>query len=191
MKSMASQRVRNFYFALLQTRLGLVLSWLFRSWHFSRQSTVQFTKKIRAIWQSREFVNYTYNLDAHSRDYLPYFISNIIGCDVLEAENAIRELEEDQELADFHFDCIEKSNRRWSSDPALKPGRLLLNYALIRLTKPKLVFEAGLDKGFGAIILNRALRRNSDEGFMAAYVGVEYRSDRPAFLIEKYPYRIG
>jgi hypothetical protein len=78
-----------------------------------------------------------------------------------------------------------------SADPTFKPGRLLLHYAIVRLTKPRLVFEAGLDKGFGAIILNRALQKNKDEGCQSDYIGVEYRVDRPAFLIENYPNPVG
>jgi hypothetical protein len=39
--------------------------------------------------------------------------------------------------------------------------------------------------------MNRALSRNREEGYEARYVGVEYRADRPAFLYEQYPNRIG
>ena len=188
---MASRNLRNFYFDLLQTRFGLLLSWIFRSWNFTLFSFKQFISKFRAIWGSREFANLTFMLSDESRQYLPYYLAHLIGCSSADAEQAIRELENDRQLSDYYSKAVEGSSRRWSTDQAFKPGRLLLHYAIVRLTKPRFIFEAGLDKGFGAIILNRALQKNMDEGFKADYIGVEYRQDRPSFLIEAYPNRVG
>lgn len=108
-----------------------------------------------------------------------------------DAEAVICEIETDRELSDYYTNTIRTSYRRWSSDETFKPGRLLLHYAIVRLTKPRLVFEAGLDKGFGSIIMNRALLRNRAEGYQAQYIGVEYRADRPVFLFDSYPDRVG
>jgi len=188
---MQSRKIRNFYFGVLQTRLGLLLSKMLRTWVLLRSEPVAIFQKVRAIWRSREFVNFTYNLCAPSRDYLPYSLATITNCSVADAERFVREVENDGTLAKYHHETIEASGRRWSSDAEFKPGRLLLPYALVRLTKPRFVFEAGLDKGFGSIVLNRALGKNKNEGYDADYLGVEYRSDRPAFLFENYPDKIG
>lgn len=188
---MAQLKIRNLYFDILNMWIGLPLSLLYRTFNFIWFEMIQFFLKLSSIWQSREFVNFTYILSDDSRSHLPYFLSRLLGCTVSEADAAVKEIESDSEIAAYYAESIRRSNRRWSSDEAFKPGRLLLHYALLRLTKPRTVFEAGLDKGFGAIIMNRALMKNINEGYRADYIGVEYRADRPAFLIESFPGRIG
>lgn len=182
---------RNFLFAFLNTRLGLFLSYIHRTQNLLRFEFSQLFRKVFTIWRSREFVNFTYLLSDDARTYLPHFVSSLVGCSVTDAEATIRELESDHDIANYYAVSIRNSNRRWSSDDTFRPGRLLLHYALVRITKPRIVFEAGLDKGFGSIIMNRALARNRSEGFEARYIGVEYRADRPVFLHADYPDRVG
>lgn len=188
---MTRREFRNFLFDFLNTRFGLFLSYIHRTQSFLRFELPHLFGKIAAIWRSREFVNFTYLLSDDARQYLPYFTASLVGCSVAEAETVIQEIENDRELSDYYADTIKASYRRLSSDENFKPGRLLLHYALVRLTKPRLVFEAGLDKGFGSIIMNRALLRNREEGYKAGYIGVEYRADRPVFLFESYPDQMG
>lgn len=183
--------IRNFIFRFINTPIGLIASLVYRIFREAIRDTSRFIQKILAILRSREFVNFTYHLNEQSRAVLPHTIMNIAGCTFSAAEAVILELEQDRDLAAYYALEIRRSDRKWASDSEFKPGRLLLHYALVRLTKPRCVFEAGLDKGHGAIVINKALARNREEGFDARYIGVEYRADRPAFLLENYPDRIG
>lgn len=185
-----TKSLRNFIFWLLHTPVGFVLSVIYRVLNEAKSDLVGFLKKLLLIGQSREIVNFTYQLSPQSRAILPHMVAQLTGVSHARANAVIAELEQDQELARYYAEAIRTSNRKWASDEAFKPGRLLLHYALVRLTKPRCVVEAGLDKGLGAIIMNRALQRNQAEGYEARYIGVEYRADRPAFLLEQFPDRI-
>lgn len=185
-----SHSIRNALFWFLHTRIGLLLSIFYRIFNQLRSAGSALFRNVSAISKSREFVNFTYHLNKQSRSILPQFVAQIAGCSPAEANAVIVELEQDRELADYYSAAIRNSDRRWASDEDFRPGRILLHYALVRLTKPRCVFEAGLDKGLGAIIINRALQKNRSEGYDARYIGVEYRADRPAFLLEHFPDRI-
>jgi predicted O-methyltransferase YrrM len=182
---------RAFMFQFLHTPFGLFASLLYRVFQVARRDAVNFGKDLFWIFRSREFVNFSYDLNDQSRMVLPHFVAQITGARVDEAERVLREIETDHELAEFYETEIARSYRRWASDLHFRPGRLLLHYAIVRLTKPRLVFEAGVDKGLGAIILNRALQRNQAEGYDVSYIGVEYRADRPVFLFEEFPNPVG
>lgn len=186
-----TKNMRSRLFWFIHTRPGFVASVIFRIFRNIYQNTILSYRQSVAIIRSREFVNFTYNLNDQSRAALPHCVAQIAGSSLDLAEKAIQELEHDHALAQYYRDAVQKSNRRWASDETFKPGRLLLHYALVRLIRPRCVFEAGLDKGHGAIIMNRALQRNKTDGNQANYVGVEFRADRPVFLLEHLPDRIG
>lgn len=54
-------------------------------------------------------------------------------------------------------------------------GRRVARYALVRLLRPGLVVETGVDQGVGVCVLAAALLRNAAEGHPGRYIGAELR----------------
>jgi hypothetical protein len=55
-------------------------------------------------------------------------------------------------------------------------------YLIARALRPRVVLEAGVDKGLGAALICRALQRNRTEGAAGTYVGVDVHEPSRAFL---------
>src|SRR5262249_22892648 len=68
------------------------------------------------------------------------------------------------------------------SDPEPRLGRRLGWYALVRVLKPRVVVETGVDKGLGGVALCAALLRNESEGYPGLYYGIDI-NDRAGWLI--------
>jgi predicted O-methyltransferase YrrM len=52
-------------------------------------------------------------------------------------------------------------------------GRRIGWYAMVRISKPKVIVETGVDKGLGSMVLCAALRRNEAEGSTGRYYGTD------------------
>lgn len=89
---------------------------------------------------------------------------------------------EDSELRVELGNAIENSNESQIHDREIQFGRRLQYYLLVRALKPKFVVEAGVDRGFGACIIDRAIQRNIAEGFPAVYRGIEFNTDKEIFF---------
>jgi predicted O-methyltransferase YrrM len=85
----------------------------------------------------------------------------------------MRELHEDDALARHVADTTRRSPFRHVADPVARYSRRAGWYAFVRLTKPCLVVETGVDKGLGACVLAAALIRNAEEGSVGRYCGVD------------------
>jgi hypothetical protein len=68
---------------------------------------------------------------------------------------------------------LRSSPERNVTDAAVKPGRRLLYYALVRALKPRRVFEAGTASGLGTCVLAQALERNRAEGHPGEVISVD------------------
>ena len=188
---MIQSKLKALIFSFLQTWPGLLASYLYRIGWEIRSTSRRFTSHIVAIVRSREFTNYSYLLSEDSRRELCALLSFLTGTPPIDVNRVLSEIETDKGLAAHVAHQTARSNRALSSDTAFKPGRILLHYGLIRLLKLPMVFEAGVDKGLGALVVNRALARNRAGGSEGHYLGAERRADRPAFLIESWPERVG
>jgi predicted O-methyltransferase YrrM len=109
---------------------------------------------------SREHTNYTYDLTPVNVDQLVWFVSSICGSPFGQSEAMVLELINDHELRKAIQEATESSPRRGISDSAVRYGRRLAWYAIIRLTKPALVVETGTDKGLGSLVIGAALLKN-------------------------------
>ena len=118
--------------------------------------------KSSARWlvRSREHTNYTYDLSPLNMTQLAWFVASVAGCPVGDATAAINEGATDHELESQVLAAIHASPRRRTMDPAVRLGRRLGWYALVRLLKPEHVVETGTDKGLGACVLAAAVLRN-------------------------------
>jgi predicted O-methyltransferase YrrM len=83
------------------------------------------------------------------------------------------ELENDLELKKHVAKAIQQSNIRYRADPDVKFGRRIAWYTIVRVLKPKIIVETGVDKGLGAVVLCAALLRNRDEGYPGEYLGTD------------------
>ncbi len=115
-----------------------------------------------AAWliRSREHTNFTYDLTPLNLTQLTWFVAGLAGCPISDAEAAIDEIAGDVGLVSNVTRAIESSPRRGTMDHAVRLGRRLGWYALVRLLKPEHVVETGTDKGLGACVIAAALLRN-------------------------------
>lgn len=141
----------------------------------------------RWLFTSREYTNYTYDLTDLNTLHLAFFISNATGVPVETARAYIRELEEDESLREHIQVTTEASQERRFADRRARYGRRLGWYALVRILKPRVVVETGVDKGLGACVLTAALLRNAAEGSAGRYYGTDIQP-RSGFLLSG-PYR--
>jgi len=146
-----------------QPTLGARLSWLFRS---------------------RETANFTYEVTELGKGYLADFVSVVTGVEPERVRGYIAELEEDTELAAFVRERTLAGPWRHSSDAEGPPAKRYLYYAMVRALRPAVVVEAGMDKGYGTCILNRAARRNAEDGYPCEVTGMDQDRERVFLAIE-------
>ncbi len=144
-------------------RVGLLPVRLWTAWSYQR-------KPLRNIFpwllKSREHTNFTYDLGNLNKKYLASFVAVLTGADTTEAMSYMQELEADVALSNhIHGLTVADPLEHAVADPDPKYGRRLGWYALVRITKPRMVVETGVDKGLGSCVLAAALKRNAQEGF--------------------------
>lgn len=125
------------------------------------------------IFTSREESNFTYDLTDGNLLYLAHMLATVTNTDPLEAARYIEELRTDDALAEYLLEHMRNSEFRSVSDNRIGYSRRLGWYALVRLLKPRVVIETGVDKGLGAVVLCAALRRNIAEGYPGKYYGTD------------------
>lgn len=127
------------------------------------------------VWvvRSREGTNLTYNLTRDNLDYMAHAISVVTGCPFAQVRAYIDEAQSDESLRDHVIRYTAASSFRYKSDERCNFGRRLGWYAVVRVMKPKVVIETGVDKGHGAVLLCAALLRNAQEGHPGRYYGTD------------------
>ena len=149
-----------------------------------------YAPKLRKIFvwafQSREDTNYTYSLSDHSLSYLAHTIAVVTGANIQTVQAYIDEAQSDDRLKDTVISALRESQFRFVSDPRCEFGRRLGWYAFVRILKPRVVIETGVDKGHGAIVLCAALIRNRKEGAEGRYYGTDINPDAGWLLRSPY-----
>ncbi len=136
---------------------------------------------------SRETTNFTYDLTELNLTHLAGFVSGVTGATLAQAEAMIAELAADKELAEHVRVQTQNAGPRGElSDLVARYARRAGWYALVRLTKPRLVVETGVEKGLGSVVLCAALRKNAAEGHPGRYLGTDI--DTGAGWMLKGPY---
>lgn len=139
---------------------------------------------VRLIWayarvvvswlaRSREHTNFTYAITSRSERHLAWFVARIAEVPVQQVEALQRELWADSDLRAQIQVAASVSPRRGSIDPDPLYGRRVAWYTLVRLLKPQIVVEAGVDKGLGTLVLAAALLRNTAEGSPGQVIGMD------------------
>lgn len=125
------------------------------------------------LFSSKEYTNYTYDLDEINKRYLAAFVAHVTGISTDKASRYIQELENDAELRQHIQGILKKSSEGRFADLDVKYGRRLGWYAIVRAIKPETVVETGVDKGLGSCVLAAALRRNEQAGNPGYYYGTD------------------
>ena len=141
---------------------------------------------MRWLASSREYTNFTYELTPSNELELVSFISRFLGVEPGRVGTTLAELYEDEALARHIADTTRRSRFRYVADPVARYGRRAGWYAFVRLVKPRLVIETGVDKGLGGCVLASALLRNTAEGALGRYLGIDI--DRSAGWLITGPY---
>src|SRR5262249_32710014 len=127
-----------------------------------------------------ELSNFYYDLTDLNRKHLAGLISTLTGAAAREVEGIFRELDTDGGLrAHLTRGAAELG---YPSDVSFLFGRRIGWYALVRLKKPRIVIEPGVDDGVGSCVLCAALMRNAADGHPGRYLGTEIRRDAGRLL---------
>jgi hypothetical protein len=151
------------------------------SFHYSTLSRL-----IQWLFYSNEYTNLTYNLEKINKHYLASLIAFVIRSDHATILAYMDEAEGDVELKQHIEDAIAASPFASATDHAVRFGRRLGWYAIVRSMKPEVVIETGVDKGLGACLLSAALKRNYEEGHGGRYFGTDINPNAGYFLSGKY-----
>jgi len=140
-------------------------------------ATTYFNKKYFqiVIWgfKSKEYTNYTYELTDGNISNLAHTVSVVTGKDYNEILGYINEAQNDDKLKSYIIEETQKSKLRKFADLRCDFGRRLGWYAFVRVMKPKVIVETGVDKGLGSVLLCSALLKNKQEGFEGEYFGTD------------------
>jgi Methyltransferase domain len=181
------KRVKSF---LLKAGLGRVVLVPVRLRTALGYYAPQLTRMVAWAISSREATNFTFEITQENYEYLAHTISAITGVPYSASLGYLDELQGDETLRRHVIDGIRKSPMRHSADERCAFGRRLGWYAFVRILKPRVIVETGVDKGLGSVTLCAALMRNEVEGFPGRYFGTDKDPDAGFLLTEPYS-RVG
>jgi Methyltransferase domain len=144
-----------------------------------RLATSYYNNKYRLIFNwlfsSKEHTNFTYDLTESNYKYLANLISIVTRAPYKDCLSILNEPKSDVELNNFVLNKIENLQgvEKNVADKRVDFGKRLGWYAFVRIVKPKVIVETGIDKGLGAVLLCSALKKNSAEGFPGRYYGTD------------------
>lgn len=147
-----------------------------------------YSKKLEMInnwaWRDTETSNFYYKLTPFNRDHLAQLISSVTAERYEKIVQYFEELEGDVELRK-HLEHVLKGTQ-YGNDIEIDYGRRLGWYTFVRVLKPKVVVETGVDHGVGSCVLASALLRNIAEGHEGKYYGTEIRPEAGQLFCGKY-----
>ncbi|MBL1213493.1 MAG: class I SAM-dependent methyltransferase [Ignavibacteriae bacterium] len=164
--------------------------WLFNFFSRVIYATTYFNKKYLQIlkwgFKSKEYTNYTYELTEGNIANLAHIVSVVTNEDYKKTLGYINEARNDDKLKSYIIEQTQKSKMKKFADLRCDFGRRLGWYAFVRIMKPKIVVETGVDKGLGSVLLCSALLKNKDDGFTGEYFGTDINPDAGYLLAEEY-----
>ena len=129
---------------------------------------------IKWIYESNENTNYTYKLTKKNQlELIKVYQVIFKNSNFEQIKSYVQELEDDQDIRNHIRESTNKSNLNNFADFKIEFSRRLGWYLCVRLLKPKILVETGVDKGLGSVVLIRALMRNKEEGFPGYYYGTD------------------
>lgn len=160
----------------------VIQAWRLKEVYFSRRARNVFP----IVMATGETHNFTYDLTERNRRYLIEMIAVATGQPSSTIEQYVLEAINDRELRN-HFDrAMQAAGARPRPDMLSPFGRRLGWYAIVRVIKPRIVVETGVERGHGALLLCAALLRNKEEGAAGRYFGTDINPEAGWLLAGKY-----
>jgi len=153
--------------------IGRFILFFYRFFKTSKYITAQIRNYFKWLFLSKETTNFVYDLEEKNKSYLAAMISNITGEHIEVVLKYFNEIENNLELLNHLKTKVAKSDESGKTDNNFKYGRRISWYAFVRILKPKIVIETGIDKGLGSCVLASALIKNKEEGFEGYYYGTD------------------
>ena len=154
------------------------------------QASTYYNGKYRQIlsWgiKSREDTNYTYHISGKNIGYLAHMIAVTTNSSHELIMNYINEAKEDTVLKNSIIETTKESPYGKFADSEVRLGKRLGWYAFVRVLKPKVVVETGVDKGLGSVVICAALLKNKEEGYEGQYYGTDINPKAGYLLTGKY-----
>lgn len=138
-----------------------------------RYYTPRLRLAVRWTLQSREFTNFTYEYTAPNRAALAQTLAVVTDRPVAELTEYLDEAPHDDALIAGIQRRRKESRHEGVLDPQVRLGRQLVWYALVRAMRPRCVVETGVGMGLSAVVIARALARNSACGEPGKYIGID------------------
>ena len=129
-------------------------------------------ESLRFILRSPEVSNFTY--DNGNVGDLVTAVASSLGVETGQVQSTIDELVADDELRDGLRDKL-KANPLRANEP--RYGYRMISYAIVRLRKPGVIFEAGTHDGLAASLMLRALELNAAEGDEGKLISFDRTAD--------------
>ncbi len=145
-----------------------------------------FLKAFSWYFTSREYTNFTYEISERCKKYLAGFLANAFGASHDEVMSYIRELDDDRELAEHFLAVVPRTADRYFADLPMKYSRRVGWYAILRLLKPGMVVESGIDRGVGTCVLAAAMLRNAADGQGGKIIGLDINTKSGSYLAGRY-----
>jgi len=149
------------------------LSFLRRLWNATTIFNFKYLQILKWGFTSREDTNYTYDLTEDNIRYLACTLALVLDQEYAVVWKYLEEARTDQYLQNHVTQTIQKSPLGRFADQQALFGRRLGWYVVVRVIKPRIVVETGVDKGLGSVLLCAALLRNRNEGFDGYYYGTD------------------
>jgi predicted O-methyltransferase YrrM len=138
------------------------------------------------LFRSRENANFTYAVTERCQIYFAAGLSALLGERPETVRKYMDEIQQDAEFVN-HIKTLQREHPlRYRTDSEPSVGRRMVWYAVVRITKPALVVETGVDQGLGAAVLCAALKRNAAEGHPGQYRGTDIDPQAGYFLKGEY-----
>lgn len=121
---------------------------------------------MKSVFFSHEVCNYSYHNTEISTHRLAALLANLEGAACEEVLRYCGEVGNDGAIGEIYRNARSKEEvLRNLTDDELRIGRRLLYFCLVRILKPRCVFEAGTAHGIGSLIILHALKLNENEGY--------------------------
>lgn len=132
---------------------------------------------------SKETSSFTYNLTAFNEKYIIHSIALVTHKSVDEIETYFNEIKDDKVIQKYILDKLVVSEYKNFKDKRCDFGSRMAWYALVRAIKPLVVVENGVEIGYTAALLCRAIQKNNEEGFNGSYYGFDI-NEKAGYLVK-------
>ena len=137
--------------------IGMIAFWGFRFlFGFARLKKVC-RGFIKWLIHSKEWTNFTYDLTDESHREMIGFFHVITGEDREKLKEYLNECLHDEALSSHVSRITSKQHFYMGADKEARPGRRISWYIAVRVIKPRIVVETGVDKGLGSCVIASAL----------------------------------